>query len=72
MCNLLNSLRICTGKLLIKVTSGKNLYSEYSDKNRKTSAPTGTPKLLMCILERTSKCTSLLGYGSAVGAVCVS
>lgn len=69
---LLNSLLIFIGELLItKVTPEKKLYSEYTDKNRVSIALANTPKLIMCLLNRTYKHISLPVYGSAVGAVCV-
>lgn len=72
MCILLNSLLIFIGQLLTKVTSEKNLYSEYSDKNRMSIALANTSELIMCLLKRTSEHVSLLVYGSAVGAIRIS
>lgn len=51
MCILLNSLLIFIGQLLTKVTSEKNLYSEYSDKNRMSIALANTSELIMCLLK---------------------
>lgn len=49
MCTLLNSLLISE---LTKVTSKKNLYSEYSDKNRMSIALANTPKLNHVLVEK--------------------
>lgn len=72
MCILLNSLLIFIGELLTKVTSEKNLYSEYSDKNRVSIALANTPRLIMCSLQKDFGTRQPSVCGSAVGAVGIS